>query len=54
MMENLKRAYKSYHPRENQYYEEIDEEYLKNVRSLKEEIRKSRERFCVNPPFRFA
>jgi site-specific recombinase XerD len=43
MMENLKRAYKSAHPRENQYYEEIDGEYLENVRSLKEEIQYSRD-----------
>jgi len=43
MMEHVKRAYKSAHPRENQYFEEIDEGYLANVRKLKEEIRYSRE-----------
>jgi len=35
LMEKLKKAYKSAHPRENQYFEEIDEEYLKNVDRLK-------------------
>ena len=43
MMENLKRAYRSAHPRENEYYEEIDEEYLQNIENLKEEIVRRRE-----------
>jgi integrase/recombinase XerC len=43
MMENLKRGYKSAHPRENLYYAEIDAEYLENIRKLREEIEYSRE-----------
>ncbi|MCP4101675.1 MAG: tyrosine-type recombinase/integrase, partial [Lentisphaerae bacterium] len=29
MMESLKKVYKSYHPRENGYYKEVDEKYLR-------------------------
>ena len=43
MLENLKRAYKSAHPRENKYYDEIDEEYLKNIDSLIGEIKRREE-----------
>lgn len=38
MMENLKKAYKSAHPRENKYYEEVTGEYLENLKKLKEEL----------------
>ena len=44
MMENLKRTYKSAHPRENAYYDEIDDEYLSDIENLKEEIAKSRDK----------
>jgi hypothetical protein len=44
MLENLKKIYKTYHPRENEYYREIDDEYLSKVRFLKEQILKSRKR----------
>lgn len=43
MMENLKKAYKSAHPRENQYFEEIDDEYLLDIEKLKAEIIRRRE-----------
>jgi integrase/recombinase XerC len=42
MMENLKKAYRSAHPRENMYYEEIDDKYLNDINNLKQEIEKSR------------
>lgn len=42
MMENLKKAYKSAHPRENKYFEEIDTEYLENIEKLVEEVKKRR------------
>lgn len=42
--ENVKRAYKSAHPRENQLYDEVDEEYLKNTDLLIKEIIKEKER----------
>jgi integrase/recombinase XerD len=32
--ENLKRIYRSHHPRENEYYKEVDEEYLTRVDDL--------------------
>jgi integrase/recombinase XerD len=32
--ENLKRIYRSHHPRENEYYKEVDEEYLRRVEEL--------------------
>lgn len=34
-IENIKRVYRTYHPRENEYYEEVSEEYLNNVKKLK-------------------
>ena len=40
--ENLRRAYKSGHPRENQYYEEVDETYLAEIARLEEDIAKGR------------
>ncbi|HPN13389.1 MAG TPA: tyrosine-type recombinase/integrase [Spirochaetota bacterium] len=43
MIESLKRVYKTYHPRENEYFEEIDEEYLKALDALKREVEKRRE-----------
>ncbi|OHD63881.1 MAG: hypothetical protein A2176_09920 [Spirochaetes bacterium RBG_13_51_14] len=53
MMENLKKAYKSAHPRENKYYEEIDEEYLRHVDKLKAEIEKRRQINTRYPPERY-
>ena len=38
MIESLKRVYKTYHPRENQYYEEITGEYLEELEKMKQEI----------------
>ena len=40
MMENLKKAYKSAHPRENRYYDEVTDDYLENLKKLKEEIKR--------------
>lgn len=42
--DNLKKIYRSYHPRENEYYEEIDEKYQKEIEELKERIEKQREK----------
>lgn len=42
-MESLKRVYKTYHPRENQYFEEIDDEYLREIEKLRDEIVRRRE-----------
>ena len=38
MLDNLKRVYKSYHPRENKYYIEIDDNYLEDISVLKTEL----------------
>lgn len=35
MMESLKRVYKMHHTRENAYYEEVTEDYMKDVKKLK-------------------
>jgi site-specific recombinase XerD len=43
--ENLKRVYRKHHPRENSYYEEVDEEYEKNYTELKKELRERRDFF---------
>jgi hypothetical protein len=34
LQENLKRIYRSYHPRENEYFKEVDEEYLGRVEAF--------------------
>lgn len=38
MIESLKRVYKTYHPRENQYYEEITGEYLEELEKMKQDV----------------
>lgn len=37
-LENIKGVYRTYHPRENEHYEEVDEEYDNHVKKLKERI----------------
>ena len=41
LYENMKRVYKCYHPRENEYYEEIDDEYRKLIAKLKKDAVRS-------------
>ena len=38
LYDNLKRIYRSYHPRENEYYREVDEEYLSRLEAFREEL----------------
>ena len=38
IFESVKKMYKMYHPRENEFYDEIDGEYLSYVRELKEKL----------------
>jgi site-specific recombinase XerD len=45
-MDNLKRAYRKAHPRENDYYEEISEEYLQEVDKLVEDLKELGKRYC--------
>ena len=45
-MDNLKRAYRKAHPRENDYYEEVTEEYLKEVDILVCELKELGKRYC--------
>jgi len=49
MMDNLKKAYKSSHPRENKYFEEIDEEYSSDLDKLRDEIIRRRK---INDKYR--
>jgi len=42
LVDNLKRQYKQYHPRENRNYEEVDVKYKEDLQQLAEEIEKSR------------
>lgn len=42
MYDNLKRIYKSYHPRENGLYEDISEEYLDNVNKFFDRVKKAK------------
>ena len=44
MYESLKKIYKSYHPRENEYYREVDGEYLNRLYRLKERINNIKKR----------
>lgn len=37
--DNLKRVYKSYHPRENEYYKEVDEEYRERLKKFLQEVK---------------
>jgi len=53
MIENLKKAYKQTHPRENKYYEEVTEEYLNFLELLKEEIKKREEINRRYPPSKY-
>ena len=43
--ENIKKVYRTYHPRENEYFKEVDSKYVKQVRSLKSRL-KWGERAC--------
>ena len=52
LYDSLKRVYKSHHPRENEYYKEVDEEYLKKISLLKEAIKHQKakvQRMRANP-----
>jgi len=40
--ESLKRVYRSYHPRENEYFKEVDASYIKKVEELLTYIKKAR------------
>ena len=40
LIDNLKKIYKSYHPRENEYYREVDEAYLERFRHFEKKLRK--------------
>jgi site-specific recombinase XerD len=42
LYESLKRVYKSFHPRENEYFKEVDAEYLKNTGELLARVKKAR------------
>jgi integrase/recombinase XerC len=41
--ENIKAVYRTFHPRENEYYREVDPEYMKALEELEKEIRAGKE-----------
>jgi len=42
LYDSLKRIYKSYHPRENEYFKEVDADYIRNVEELLAHVKKAR------------
>jgi site-specific recombinase XerD len=42
-VDNVKKMYKTYHPRENDFYVELDGEYIREVAKLKEELLQAKE-----------
>ncbi|MCW8965636.1 MAG: tyrosine-type recombinase/integrase [Candidatus Pacearchaeota archaeon] len=48
LLESMKSVYKSYHPRENEFYREVDEEYMERLNKLKkrcEKLKKNKKKF---------
>jgi len=43
MYENLKKVYKSKHPRENEYYKEVDYTYRKRLYAFKKRLEKTKQ-----------
>ena len=44
LFENIRRIYKSHHPRENEYYREVDDEYLKRLSALRRALSRQKPR----------
>jgi integrase/recombinase XerD len=42
MIDSLKKVYKTFHPRENEYYEEVSEEYLTRLEAFRDQVAKSK------------
>ena len=40
LLDNLKKIYKSYHPRENEYFKEVDLEYMKRIEDFEALLKK--------------
>ena len=40
LYDNLKKIYKSFHPRENEYFKEVDDEYMGRIESFAERLKK--------------
>ena len=45
-VENIKAVYRTYHPRENEYFKEIDAEYLAECEKMKKEIIRKRKEYA--------
>ena len=52
-IESLKKLYRKYHPRENGYYVEIDDGYIKALENLRKEIRMRQAVNIFYPPRRY-
>jgi integrase/recombinase XerD len=44
LVENMKRIYRTYHPRENELFKEVDGEYMKRLKALRERLVKQKKR----------
>jgi len=53
MMENLKRVYRTCHPRENSLFEEVDDSYIEDIETLKNEIVRRQEINRKYPPEKY-
>jgi len=40
LLDNLKKIYKTYHPRENEYFKEVDVEYMKRIEDFEELLKR--------------
>lgn len=40
--ESLKRIYKSHHPKENEYYEDISDDYLNRLYAFRDQLEKQK------------
>jgi integrase/recombinase XerD len=40
LLDNLKKIYKTYHPRENEYFKEVDLEYMKRIEHFEKRLKK--------------
>ncbi|MCF6334292.1 MAG: tyrosine-type recombinase/integrase [Spirochaetales bacterium] len=44
LKENIKKIYRSYHPRENGYYKEVDSDYMERLQAFKKVLERQRKR----------
>ena len=47
-VDNIKKVYRKYHPRENKLYEAVDEQYMRRFELLQKEAQMMRKKTCKN------